>query len=172
MKTLTFKDRQPLIDAITIIVDDKLQYDANSNNTFTIFENIKVTLNSNSCTVNYNNSSLTEYKDVEKLLNYILVQTTNNKSLLHLRSQGSYFDELNFKDQNHIRRLAFYPFFEETPEAIYKKLVFGDMKPFELKEQYEISSKFVQMLREQNRKSIMHSIIDEVASTNQQYLAA
>jgi len=171
-QTLTFADTQLLIDVISIIVDENLLFDTTSNNSFTIFQNIHIALNTNSCIIKYDTDSLTEFKDVEKLLNYILIQTTNHKSLLHLRQYGSYFDELNSEEQKHVRRFSVYPFFEETPEAIYKKLVFEDLHPQELKEEFDISAKFIQLLRRKNRIETIHNIVAEVNGIYEEYLAA
>jgi len=171
-QTLTFADTQPLIDTIGIIVDEQLLFDTTSNNSFTIFQNIHITLNTNSCIVKYDANLLTEFKDVEKLLNYILIQTTNHKSLLHLRQYGSYFDELNSEEQKHVRRFSVYPFFEETPEVIYKKLVFDNFHPQELKEEFDISAKFIQLLRKKNRIETIHNIIAEVSTNYKECLAA
>ncbi|NOR56598.1 MAG: hypothetical protein GQ531_10395 [Sulfurovum sp.] len=170
--TLTFKDEKLLQDAIEIIANETIVHNNTDKNTFTIYGNINVLIKTNHAEIETESKSMFQIDDANKLLNFLLVETNNLKGISHLRGRGTYFNDLNFKDQQHIRRLCKYPFFGASPESIYGKFVYGNMTPKEFKEEFEVSAKFITALRKANRKMIISSVIYEVTSNKKEGLAA
>ncbi len=169
--TITFQDTQLLKEAIEFITDEKVQYDSIDKNSFTLYNYIRVTTQTNNCKVEFNSKSI-ELSDIDGFLNFLLIQTTNVKGLSHLRDRGTYFDNLNQKEQSYINKLSFYPFFEEAGEKICGKLLYDNTTPEEFKEEFDLSVKFIRILRKENRKIIISDIVDELTSDNKKYLAA
>ena len=171
-QTLTFKNEQLLQDAIEIIANETIVHNDTDKNTFVIYDNINVLIKTNHAEIETDSKSMFQIDDTNKLLNFLLVQTNNLKGISHLRDRGICFSELNFKDQQHIRRLCKYPFFGGSPESIYEKFVYGTMTPKERKEEFAVSAKFITALRRANRKMIISSVINEITSNRNEGLAA
>ena len=171
-QTLIFQDEQLLKDAIEVIANETIEHNSTDKNTFIIYGNIKVLIKTSHAALETNANLFFQLDDTNKLLNFLLVQTNNLKGISHLRDRGICFSELNFKDQQHIRRLCKYPFFGGSPESIYEKFVYGTMTPKERKEEYEVSAKFITALRRENRKMIIRSVICEITSNRNEGLAA
>ena len=169
---LTFKDEQLIKDAIEIISNETIVHNNTDKNTFNICGNINVLLKTDHAEIETDSKPLVQLDDANKLLNFVLVETNKLKGISHLRDRGAYLSDLSFQDQKHIRRLSLCPFFGATPEAVYEKLVFGDMTPKEFKEEFDVSAKFITALRKANRKMIISSVIDEVTSNKKKGVAA
>jgi len=165
--TITLHDTQLVVEAIELITNEKVQYNSIDKSSFTVYNYMRITIQTNPYKVDFNSKSI-ELSDIDSLLNFLLIQTTLTIGLSHLHDRGLHFNNLNQKEQNRIHKMSFYPFFEVADESIYETLVYANNKLEEL----DLPPKFLRILRVNNRKAIIKNIINEVSLEKKDYLVA
>ena len=158
-------------EALQIITGEVLQYDSNDENTFTICKDIKISLKNSHYRFEIN-SKIVDSSETNRLLNFIIVKTIEQKGFLHFNDRCLDLNELHIFDQKLFRRLSFYPFFGEREENIYQKILFTKISPQEFSDEFDLSKKLVQSIRALNRKAILSSIVKELTTNRTNEVAA